>query len=120
MINRPNTKRRGMLSLLMKAAFLVVLMMAVNPSFSQSKYVQKYRPTADSLSAEYGIPASVILAVAILESGSGTSRNAKLLNNHFGIVGKNKVKHVKTKYKQYESVYESYKDFCKVIKKKKF
>ena len=75
---------------------------------------------ADTLSEEYGIPAAVILGVAILESGSGTSRNAKLLNNHFGILGKNKLKNVKTRYKQYESVYDSYKDFCKLLKKKKY
>src|SRR5688572_20005315 len=88
--------------------------------FAQSKYVKMYRPLADSLQDEYKIPAAVILAVAILESGSGTSRNAKLLNNHFGIVGKNKLKNVKSRYKQYESVYESYKDFCKLLKKKKY
>jgi Bax protein len=92
-------------------------------SSAQTKYVQKYRPLADSLSGEYGIPASVILGVAILESASGTSRNSKLLNNHFGIVGKNKLektKGIKTRYKQYDSVEESYKDFCKLLKKKKF
>ena len=63
-----------------------------------------------------------MLGVAILESGSGTSRNCKLLNNHFGIVGKNdllKTKGVKTRYKQYPDALASYVDFCKVIKKKK-
>lgn len=100
---------------------LVILLALVSQlSFSQSKYIKQYRPLADSLQEEYGIPAAVILGVAILESGSGTSRNAKLLNNHFGIVGKNKLKNIKTRYKQYESVYESYKDFCKLLKKKKY
>lgn len=103
-----------------KALFLVVFLLSLSPVFSQSKYIQQYRPLADSLSEEYGIPAAVILGVAILESGSGTSRNAKLLKNHFGIVGKNKLKNVKTRYKQYESVHDSYKDFCKLLKKKKF
>lgn len=88
--------------------------------FAQTRYVQTYKPYADSLSAEYGIPAAVMLGVAILESGSGTSRNAKLLNNHFGIVGKNKLTTVKSRYKQYEHPRESYKDFCKLVKKKKF
>ncbi len=34
---------------------------------------------------EYKIPASVILAQAVLESGSGTSDLARRSNNHFGI-----------------------------------
>lgn len=90
---------------------------------AQSKYVKKYQPVADSLSNVFGIPAAVILAVAIVESGSGTSRNAKLLNNHFGIVGKNnllKTKGIKTRYKQYSSIEASYLDFCKVVSRKKF
>jgi len=90
---------------------------------AQTKYVKKYRPLADSLEREFGIPASVILGVAIIESSSGTSRNCKLLNNHFGIVGKNKLfktQKIRTRYKQYPDSRASYIDFCKVLKKKKF
>ena len=89
----------------------------------QTKYVKKYRPLADSLEREYGIPASVILGVAIIESSSGTSPNCKLLNNHFGIVGKNKAfktHKVHTRYKQYPNGRASYIDFCKLLAKKKF
>ena len=87
---------------------------------AQTKYVKLFKPYADSLSKEYGIPTAVMLGIAILESGSGTSRNAKLLNNHFGIVGKNKLTEVKSRYKQYDHARDSYKDFCKLVKKKKF
>lgn len=90
---------------------------------AQSKYVKKYRPLADSLSETYGVPAAIILGVAIMESASGTSRNCKLLNNHFGIVGKNnllKTKNIKTRYKQYPDGRASYMDFCKLMTKKKF
>ena len=96
---------------------------ACQPAFSQSRYVKKYRPVADSLSSVYGVPTSVILGVAILESGSGTSRNCKLLNNHFGIVGKNdllKTKRIKSRYKQYTDSMASYVDFCRLMTKKKF
>jgi len=89
----------------------------------QSKYVKKYRPVADSLSAVYGIPASLILVVAIIESGSGTSKNAKRLNNHFGIAGKNKLgktKGASSRYKQYPNVMASYADFCRMITRKKY
>lgn len=102
---------------------LAVLLITGQSVFAQSKYIKKYRPLADSLSEVYKIPASVILGVAILESGSGGSRNCKLLNNHFGIVGKNnvlKTKGIKTRYKQYPDALASYVDFCKVIAKKKF
>jgi Bax protein len=100
-----------------------LLLIICQSAFAQSKYIRKYRPMADSLSEVYKIPTSVMLGVAILESGSGTSRNCKLLNNHFGIVGKNnllKTKGVKTRYKQYPDALASYVDFCKVIKKKRF
>lgn len=90
---------------------------------AQSNYVKKYRPVADSLASVYGIPSSIILGVAILESGSGTSRNARLLNNHFGIVGRNnllKTKGIRTRYKQYPNAMASYADFCGVLSRKKY
>ena len=105
---------------LMATAMLLFL---ASSSFSQSKYVRKYRPLADSLYQLYGVPASVILGVAIIESGSGTSRNAKLLNNHFGIVGKNnvlKTKGIRTRYKQYPSIRDSYYGFAQMLTRKKF
>jgi Bax protein len=90
---------------------------------AQSKYVRKYKHLADSLSEVYEVPPSVILGVAIVESGSGASRNAKMLNNHFGIVGKNnllKTKGIKSRYKQYSKVADSYEDFCKLLSRRKF
>ncbi len=91
----------------LRLLMLILLSVIFNSSFAQTKFVKKFRPLADSLSTEYGIPASVMLGVSILESSSGTSRNCKLLNNYFGIVGKNKLfktKGIKTRYKQYDTV----------------
>jgi Bax protein len=102
---------------------VIVMAILVQPVFSQSNYIKKYKPLADSLSEEYRIPVSIILGVAIIESGSGTSRNSKLLNNHFGIVGKNdllKTKGIRSRYKQYEDVTSCYVAFCKLLKKKKY
>lgn len=90
---------------------------------AQTKYINKYRPIADSLSTVYGVPASLILGIAIIESGAGKSRNAKLLNNHFGIIGKNslhKLKGRKSRYKQYPTVVSSYVDFAKHLTRRKF
>jgi len=85
-------------------------------------YFEKHRSLADSLSIEYGIPVGVILSVAYLESGAGTSLAAKKLNNHFGIVGdcKYPVSNHKSKYKYYPTVEESYVAFCNLVKNRRF
>ena len=48
-------------------------------------YILQYKDHAIKNMQEYGIPASITLAQAIIESGSGTSRLAREANNHFGI-----------------------------------
>ncbi|WP_245688726.1 glucosaminidase domain-containing protein [Riemerella columbipharyngis] len=73
---------------------------------------------ANELSIKYGIPSSVILAVAFVESGAGTSKNAKILKNHFGIVGKNTVN--RSRYRSFKSVRASYEAFCKLLSRKKY
>ncbi|MEI9944238.1 MAG: glucosaminidase domain-containing protein [Chitinophagaceae bacterium] len=107
----------------LRVLLAVIFTFTLQQSFCQTKYIHKYRPLADSLSEEYGVPSAVILGVAIIESGSGSSRNAKMLNNHFGIVGKNdllKTKGVKTRYKQFPDVAASYIFFCGLLTRKKF
>ena len=94
------------------------------PVFSQKRsFEDKYRGLVDSLAAAYEIPASVILGVSIIESGSGKSRNARLLNNFFGVKGKNKLlktKGIRSSYKQYPSDTASFADFCGLVSRKKF
>ncbi len=83
------------------------------------RYADKYRTLAGKLAKEFGIPRAVIVGVAIIESSSGQARNCRDLNNHFGIVGKNNIpRH--TRYKQYDSEEESYRDFCRLISRKSF
>lgn len=59
--------------------------------FSQSRtekikaYIEKHKELAIEQMAKYHIPASVIMAQAIKESGSGCSNLAKATNNQFGI-----------------------------------
>ena len=107
-----------------KVLAMICLLLSLNARLhAQGKYIQTYKPLADSLSVVYGIPSSVMLGVAIIESGSGSSRNAKLLNNHFGIVGKNnllKTKGIRSRYKQYPSVKASYIGFCQLLTRKRF
>lgn len=108
----------------MKVLFLAFLFTGLTiEGFAQSAYIEKHKSLADSLSRAYGIPSSVILGIAILESGNGQSRNSKLLHNHFGIVGTNKLKEthgIKSRYRQYKNPAGSFVHFCKVISNKYF
>ena len=54
-----------------------------NPSFEA--YVNKYKNLAIQQQQLYKIPASITLAQGLLETGAGTSRLARIGNNHFGI-----------------------------------
>lgn len=49
------------------------------------RYVDQYKQVAIDQMNKYGIPASITLAQALLESGAGQSDLAKRSNNHFGI-----------------------------------
>ena len=49
------------------------------------QYVTHYAPIARTEQAKFGIPASITLAQAVLESDAGQTRLAKKFNNHFGI-----------------------------------
>lgn len=52
---------------------------------SKSEYAEKYKGIAIAEMDRVGIPASIKLAQAILESSSGESDLAKEANNHFGV-----------------------------------
>ena len=87
---------------------------------SQS-YIEQFKDNAISIMRETGIPASIILGIAMHESGNGNSNIAQKLNNQFGIKGnsgsvyyKNKKK-VRSAYKKYDSIMESFADFARII-----
>lgn len=58
---------------------------AARTSLSGWEYIDTYKGIAVAEMERYGIPASIKLAQAILESGSGNSELARASNNHFGI-----------------------------------
>lgn len=89
------------------------------PNSAMKSYVDKYRGLAEKKAAKYSIPANVILAVAIVESGSGKTTVASEFHNHFGMAGKNHLKR-KTRYKSYPTVEASYDHFCKHLAKQRF
>ncbi len=85
-----------------------------------TKYFSHFLPVARMLSAEYGIPVAIILGVSALESGSGTSPNARQLNNYFGVTGRNSLRKRHSVYKQYAQPEDSFRDFCDIMSRKKF
>ncbi|MFM7645175.1 MAG: glucosaminidase domain-containing protein [Sphingomonadales bacterium] len=102
---------------------MTVLLVSGRPAAAQPvKFITKYGPLVDSLETTYGIPASLILGVSIIESSSGTSRNCRLLNNFFGVKGKNNLlqsKGIRSSYKQYATDTASFVDFCRIVSRKK-
>lgn len=68
--------------------FLVILTMKIQaqpPQAMTPNYISAFAEEAVDQMIQHKIPASVILAQAIFESGCGTSDLAKKSNNHFGI-----------------------------------
>ena len=106
-----------------KTIFFAVIMLlgfAATAQKSTAYFIKGFLPMAHQLQEEWGIPVSIILGVSVLESGSGTSLNARQLNNFFGMTGKNHIKTRRSVYKQYATAKDSFEDFCGMISRKKF
>lgn len=105
----------------MKKIFWLLLLFICTAATAQqstaSKYIELYKDAAIRQMNKNGVPASIILGVAMHESGSGTSKIAKYLNNHFGMKGKNNSTQISSAYKGYESTEESYEDFIGALKR---
>jgi len=87
--------------------------------YTAQSYIQANKDAAIKYMKEYGIPASIILGIAYHESAHGNSKIATYLNNHFGIKGKNSSTEIKSAYKGYDSVEDSYFDFVNLIESRK-
>jgi Bax protein len=85
---------------------------------AQNSYINQYKTLATELSKEFGIPTTVILSIAYMETGGGTSSACKVLNNHFGMTGKNNIN--SSRFKSFNDSKASYRAFCEWISKRKF
>jgi len=110
----------------MKKLLLVMLLLAPCLIASAQKntpqsYIDQFKEDAIRIMHETGIPASIVLGVAMHESGCGNSALAKHLNNQFGVKGDHRIvyyknnKKVHTAYKRYQSVYDSFQDFARIM-----
>lgn len=91
---------------------------------SVEEYVDMYKALAIDNMREYKIPASIKMAQAILESGSGNGRLAREAHNHFGIKCKNtwtgkSVRHTDDApdecFRMYDSTEDSFKDHSEFL-----
>ncbi len=91
---------------------------------ASESYIDKFKSNAIRIMHESGVPASIILAIAMHESASGNSKLARTQNNHFGMKGKSPVsysgrKRVHSSYKQYDSASDSFQDFARIMTERK-
>jgi LysM repeat protein len=98
-----------------------------NPSYEE--YINKYKNLAIQQQKEYKIPASVTLAQGLLETAAGSSRLARVGNNHFGIKCKDewtggKMYHDDDAkgecFRTYKSAEDSYLDHSLFLAKRKY
>lgn len=64
---------------------LLISSLAVSAQNTSQSYIEKFKDNAVRIMHESGVPASIILAVAMHESANGNSNIAKTLNNQFGV-----------------------------------
>jgi len=108
---------------------LYILLFSGLISFAQSRnkayeaYIEKHLPIAQKQQSTHKIPASIILAQGLLESGAGASYLAVNANNHFGIkchdwTGATEYRDDDKKnecFRKYKSVSDSYKDHSQFL-----
>src|ERR1700712_5295484 len=109
-------KKLVLVTMLLSSALL-----AVAQKNTPKSYIEQFKDDAIKIMHQTGVPASIVLGVAMHESGCGNSKLAQHLNNQFGVKGGghivyyNKNKKVSTAYKKYESVYDSFQDFARIM-----
>lgn len=114
----------------MKKRLLIALLFIAAQASAQKNtsqsYIEKFKDDAIRIMHASGVPASIILAVAMHESANGNSKIALALNNQFGVKGYSKTtyttaknKKVSTFYKHYDSVMESFEDFARIMTQRK-
>jgi hypothetical protein len=99
--------------------FLLISGVAPGQKMTREEYIQKYQLLAISEMNRSGVPASIKMAQACLESGNGNSELSRRSNNHFGIKCKSDWNGGKTYhdddernecFRKYHSVEDSYVD----------
>lgn len=110
-----------MKKLVLITAMLISSLLASAQKNTPKSYIEQFKDDAVKIMHQTGVPASIVLGVAMHESGCGNSALAQNLNNQFGVKGGGGAvyykhnKKVRSSYKRYESVYESFQDFARIM-----
>ena len=97
--------------------------------YSTESYIDKFKEIAVWQMHKFGIPASITMAQAILESNSGNSQLARVAKNHFGIKctnswnGKTYLKDDDKKgecFRMYSDEKESFRDHVEFLKRDRY
>jgi len=111
-------KQVAVLSLIITLSFISVVSKATG-NLTYEQYIKKYKDLAIKEMKRTGIPASITMAQALLESNAGNSTLSRKSNNHFGIKCHSSWKGKKVYYdddrrhecfRKYKNVYDSYID----------
>lgn len=111
--------------LILSICFIVISIPLFSQRISREEYILRYKDVAVRQMNLYGIPASIIMAQACLESDNGNSALARNANNHFGIKCNNGWSgpgylHDDDKknecFRKYNSPEESFKDHSEFLK----
>ena len=111
----------------MRISLIIILFFTsilIKAQSAAEKYINKFDSLAIEVLTKYEIPASLVLGVAMQESGAGTSKLCRVNKNHFGVKGR--VKSSKTKsgyafhYRTFESDEAAYLHFGEMLSKKKY
>ena len=109
---------------LLIAAVLNVATLLGQQKLSREEYIRRYKGLAVEEMDIYGIPASIKMAQALLESDNGNGRLAREANNHFGIKCKSTwtgatISHDDDAagecFRKYASVEDSYRDHSEFL-----
>ena len=104
--------------------FFVFYSFCLQAQSAAEDYINKFDSLALEVLNAYQIPASLVLGVALQETGAGTSKLCRINHNHFGV--KWRVKSRKTKsghmfvYRKFETDEDAYLNFGDMIAQKKY
>ena len=109
---------------LLSILILVLSSLCLRAQSESEAYIARFDSLAVKVLNNYGIPASLVLGIALQESAAGSSKLCRAKHNHFGIKGR--VKSSKTRsgyttaYRNFATDEDAYLNFGELISHRKY